>query len=464
MDRFKLALGMHPGLDNLYTETMQRAQHIPEFQDVVLTISLLVQPLPISLLSQLLGIPRARIVNVLIPLQSIIYVPGDDDADVTLFHTSLRDFLLDEQRSIQLFPPGTLQNQKDRLAYRRLQHAVKLAINDFRHITEPLTFLEHQWSYHWRQLSQQRVRDHCHFLFDLGQSTLPNSTYEMAWAFFHARVHGVLAETDLTQHRFNFLLRNQTRTARAEDILLQGFAYLAAMVQPIREHPWSSRPSPFPIPQFDLPLIKVPAHFASSNSPMHRHVVRRSMRYILCGGESDGTDGGWLERLRGYYRPNGLQGPPLNTYDYALENWTFHLAAAVSESVTSNDVKSLLEFLQERHLPSKNLFSACKYRVRKRTLDSNVEAAARFPHLLASQLGLEIARGTYFVNTIEGLTVIDMLKVFWQMRLEDERHSRHLREMVEVHIGDEYAFEISSKRAEDEPGALWIETRWFSIG
>jgi hypothetical protein len=50
------------------------------------------------------------------------------------------------------------------------------------------------------------------------------------------------------------------------------------------------------------------------------------------------------------------------------------------------------------------------------------------------------------------------------MRLEDERHSRHLREMVEVHIGDEYAFEISSKRAEDEPGALWIETRWFSIG
>ncbi|TEB27884.1 hypothetical protein FA13DRAFT_1816105 [Coprinellus micaceus] len=170
MDRFKLALGMHPGLDGLYTETLQRAQHIPEFQDVILTISLLVQPLSISLLSQLLGMPRARVVNVLIPLQSIIYVPGDDDTDVTLFHTSLRDFMIDEQRSIQLFPLGTLQNQKDRLAYRCLQHAVKLAIDDFRHITEPLTYIEHQWSYYWRQLGQQRMKGHCQFLFGLAVS------------------------------------------------------------------------------------------------------------------------------------------------------------------------------------------------------------------------------------------------------------------------------------------------------
>ncbi|TEB27885.1 hypothetical protein FA13DRAFT_841081 [Coprinellus micaceus] len=188
---------------------------------------------------------------------------------------------------------------------------------------------------------------------------------------------------------------------------------------------------------------------------------------MFCVVESAGeTDGGWLERLRGYYRPNGSQWPPLQMYDYALESWTFHLAAAVSES--ADDVKSLLDFLQERHLPSKNLFSACKYRVRKETLDSNVEAAARvvytkFPHLLALHLGSEIAQGSYFINTIEGLTVIDMLKVFWQMRLEDERHSWHLQEVVEVYTGDEYSFEISAKRAEDEPGALWIETRWCSI-
>ncbi|KAJ2922624.1 hypothetical protein H1R20_g14451, partial [Candolleomyces eurysporus] len=80
MDRLPLALKMNPGLDGLYTQTLARSEHLPYFLDITSTIALL------------------EVVNVLVNLQTIIQVPGTDDMPVTLFHTSLRDFLTTHSR------------------------------------------------------------------------------------------------------------------------------------------------------------------------------------------------------------------------------------------------------------------------------------------------------------------------------------------------------------------------------
>ncbi|RXW14833.1 hypothetical protein EST38_g11020 [Candolleomyces aberdarensis] len=103
MDRLPLALKMNPGLDGLYMQTLARSQHLPHFPDIISTIALLETPLPTSGIAELLGISTYKVVNVLVNLQAIIQVPGTDDIPVTLFHTSLRDFLTTQSRSGRFF-------------------------------------------------------------------------------------------------------------------------------------------------------------------------------------------------------------------------------------------------------------------------------------------------------------------------------------------------------------------------
>ncbi|KAJ2936487.1 hypothetical protein H1R20_g605, partial [Candolleomyces eurysporus] len=103
MDRLPLALEMNPGLDGLYAQTLARSEHLPYFLDIISTIALLEAPLPTSGIAELLGISTHEVVNVLVNLQAIIQVPGTDNMPVTLFHTSLRDFLTTQGRSGQFF-------------------------------------------------------------------------------------------------------------------------------------------------------------------------------------------------------------------------------------------------------------------------------------------------------------------------------------------------------------------------
>ncbi|KAJ2930667.1 hypothetical protein H1R20_g6430, partial [Candolleomyces eurysporus] len=103
MDRLPLALKMNPGLDGLYTQTLSRSMHLPHFSNIISTIALLQEPLPISGIAELLGIETYEVVNVLVNLQAIIQVPGTDDIPVTLCHTSLRDFLTTQSRSGDFF-------------------------------------------------------------------------------------------------------------------------------------------------------------------------------------------------------------------------------------------------------------------------------------------------------------------------------------------------------------------------
>lgn len=100
MDRLPLAIdGNLGGLDDLYTQTLTRSKHLPHFSLIVSTLALLQEPLPILSLATLLDIRKHEVVQVLINLQAIIQVPGDDDTPVVFFHTSLRDFLVTESRS-----------------------------------------------------------------------------------------------------------------------------------------------------------------------------------------------------------------------------------------------------------------------------------------------------------------------------------------------------------------------------
>ncbi|KAJ2935852.1 hypothetical protein H1R20_g1242, partial [Candolleomyces eurysporus] len=105
MERLPLTLKIN-GLDPLYAQTLIRSQHLPHFRHIISTIALLKQPLPIVAISHLLCVEPFEIVHVLLNLQAIIHVPGiDEEGEVTLCHTSLRDFLTMENRSGQFFVP-----------------------------------------------------------------------------------------------------------------------------------------------------------------------------------------------------------------------------------------------------------------------------------------------------------------------------------------------------------------------
>ncbi|RXW16343.1 hypothetical protein EST38_g9515 [Candolleomyces aberdarensis] len=105
MDRLPLTLEMN-GLDGLYTQTLARSEHLPHFRNIISTVALLMEPLPIVGIAGLLGIEAFEAIRVLMNLQAIIHVPGTDEkGEVTLCHTSLRDFFTTESRSGSFFVP-----------------------------------------------------------------------------------------------------------------------------------------------------------------------------------------------------------------------------------------------------------------------------------------------------------------------------------------------------------------------
>ena len=68
---------------------------------------LLRSPLPITFLGHLLQLSAEAIVGSLWGIQSILMIPGNDDEPIQLFHTSLRDFLVAQERSSSFYinPP-----------------------------------------------------------------------------------------------------------------------------------------------------------------------------------------------------------------------------------------------------------------------------------------------------------------------------------------------------------------------
>ncbi|KAJ2936200.1 hypothetical protein H1R20_g895, partial [Candolleomyces eurysporus] len=103
MGRLPHTLKMNPGLDTLYAQTLARSQHLPHFPEIISTLALVFEPLPIVGVANLLGIEPFEVVRVLVNLQAIIHIPGTDELPVTFCHTSLRDFLTTESRSGSFF-------------------------------------------------------------------------------------------------------------------------------------------------------------------------------------------------------------------------------------------------------------------------------------------------------------------------------------------------------------------------
>jgi hypothetical protein len=98
-DRLKLALTIDPGIDSVYRNVLSRARSLPHFLAIISTVAYLQTPLSISAIAALLGLSTYEVIRVLVTLQAILQVPGQDDEPVTFFHTSLRDFLADPTRS-----------------------------------------------------------------------------------------------------------------------------------------------------------------------------------------------------------------------------------------------------------------------------------------------------------------------------------------------------------------------------
>ncbi|TEB20806.1 hypothetical protein FA13DRAFT_201438 [Coprinellus micaceus] len=103
MQRLPLLLAMRPDFDALYHRTLATSQGLPHFRDIVSIVALAESPLSITRIAELLSIGTFYVSNVLVNLHSIMQVPGDDRSPVTLWHTSLRDFLTSEERAGPFF-------------------------------------------------------------------------------------------------------------------------------------------------------------------------------------------------------------------------------------------------------------------------------------------------------------------------------------------------------------------------
>ena len=127
--RLEGALDMAVGLDELYAEILSRSQHLPHFHTIISTVVLVQSPLSIARLSKLLGIEKGGVTTVLVGLYAIVHVPEDNLAPVTLFHSSLREFLTTEERSKAFYVP--------------LTHHKVLAYRYFEHIGSPVSTASH---------------------------------------------------------------------------------------------------------------------------------------------------------------------------------------------------------------------------------------------------------------------------------------------------------------------------------
>ncbi|KAJ3530598.1 hypothetical protein NMY22_g8505 [Coprinellus aureogranulatus] len=103
MQRLPVVLSTEPNFDDLYNSILKRSQHLPHFRNVIGTIAHAFKSLSVSQVANLLELDTSDVVNVLVNLQAIIQVPGDDRTPITLWHTSVRDFVTSEDRAGPFF-------------------------------------------------------------------------------------------------------------------------------------------------------------------------------------------------------------------------------------------------------------------------------------------------------------------------------------------------------------------------
>ncbi|KAJ3524097.1 hypothetical protein NMY22_g11152 [Coprinellus aureogranulatus] len=328
MERFKLALNMNPGLDGLYTQTLLRASSIPHFNEVVYTVgALLCEPVSISTLSLLLGVPTYKIVNVLIPLQSIIQVPGKDDMDITFFHISLKEFIQSPQRSWGVFGHQERINTALHLVHRCL--AVRLASGPSPGVAPSGSargYAEKWWKTHWDSIVQPEfcgplnIQSHMDRLVALSRQLLAESHLQVAFNIyltifpFEARLHD-----RQVWNRFALPMAPRSMASTFDDQIdmIWGFARRALAKDSME---YRDRD----VPEILRMLYEKPR--AAPDPSMHRCMVMHSMIALLM----DDRD--------------GIATRPLRERNYAIENWALHLALAFEDDGEPQDA-ALWNFL-----------------------------------------------------------------------------------------------------------------------
>ena len=100
--RLRRALHQHDGLDILFRQVLRDAPEFynPEFRRLLGAICFLYDELPLGSLVMLLRLHSATDARRLLRgCRSILQIPQTDDENITFFHSSLRDFLTDRNRS-----------------------------------------------------------------------------------------------------------------------------------------------------------------------------------------------------------------------------------------------------------------------------------------------------------------------------------------------------------------------------
>lgn len=297
MERFKLALDMSHGLEGLYKEVLHRAEHVPTFREVVLSIAGLRQPLSIRDLAIILDISPFDVANVLVPLQSIILVPGDDKTPVTVFHKSLRDYIL-ETGLLTDTSTRECDNADILLAHKCFSLCVKLGSkNRWGYEDQAIRYAYEYLSDHWSRL-QPSERCHKDFLISQLEDKVSTPSFQILFSAYRCRRYLMAPVRDaFPGWRYAFW-----EVHYAWDLLdrCSKRGHFLSNLQMVYQKPM---PNPEPC--------------------MHRCIVMHCMR-VMVGSDSE---------------------EELLSLMYAMDTFTYHLSLGLQPS-SDDDDDDILNFLQ----------------------------------------------------------------------------------------------------------------------
>jgi NACHT domain len=103
-EKLRKVLDMHNGVDPLYAQIIAEARKENEnFDQVMGWLMYLRYPISVTELAELLGLDVSSIRLALNRCHSVLVVPDSNDESIRPYHASLRDFLIDPERSIDCF-------------------------------------------------------------------------------------------------------------------------------------------------------------------------------------------------------------------------------------------------------------------------------------------------------------------------------------------------------------------------
>ncbi|KAJ3525271.1 hypothetical protein NMY22_g10649 [Coprinellus aureogranulatus] len=409
MDRWNEALEMNGSLDSLYHDVLLRARHIPHFSDVIGTITLHSGELAVSDIAFLLGIPPYKVVQVILPLQSIIRVPGDDDlTPVTLFHTSLRDYFLDVGR-FQLITPAQRSEYSEFTAFRFLDITLAMGAST---VAIPhrrvIALARGHWKHRWEQIPpaldlESAVRRRINHIFVVRDVVSPADFLALvaSWCW------------ELLRHEDGLSLISLDSPVKR---ILRSFPYpyylpwLTEVGSTLR-HAVSvlanQKPALF-LAELNRHSDVYPA--AEPVPAVHKDVVLRS---IISLTSSDNDE--WNAAH------DGVQIPPISRppCDYRVRPWLFHLYLSIDECATDGDLNEFLFTARRGPLGQMTAYASMTQDELNNGADFAMQAIVRrLPDIetrVSSVTCNDSPNG--FMQKPNGLAVLDMFDIFRHLRI-----------------------------------------------